>query len=153
MIYLFCASCKHGLRVSPGDQRGALSECEALLGAGSEYHPDKYPCPWCKERMSLLVAASPAALAVADVYDVTPQEAIAAIHGLGLPEERQCSAAAVEALLQGAQIKRVSAQQIRGSHRSIIDHIELEDGTKVYLASSAFGATIYRIAKSETPHG
>ena len=51
------------------------------------------------------------------------------------------------------QIKRVSAQQIRGSHRSIIDHIELEDGTKVYLASSAFGATIYRIATSETPHG
>ena len=147
MILLICAEGKHGLRVSPGDRRGPVSEAEGLLGVSSEYYPDGYPCFRCGERMEFVPAADPNALRAVEMFDVTPQEAIAAMGGLGLPEERECSAAAIRALLDGAQVKHISTRQIRGSHRCLIDFIEIEDGTKVYLGSSAYGATVYRVVQ------
>ena len=42
--------------------------------------------------------------------------------------------------------KYVCIKQIRNSHRSIIEYLQLEDGTRVYLASSSYGATVYRVA-------
>jgi hypothetical protein len=81
-----------------------------------------------------------------DVADVSPSEALSALHGLGLPKERECSPAAVQQLLTGVTIKRVVTRTIRNSHRSILEYIEIEDGTRVYLAASTHGATVYRIS-------
>lgn len=150
MIHIICMECKHGLCVSPGDMHGRLSEAEALLGHGSEFYPDKYPCWHCKEKMAEFVAvADVAALRLINIHDVSPQEAMAAIHGLGLPDEQDCSAAAVERLFEGQKVTRVFATSIRNSHRSILKVIEFADGSKLHLGSSAFGATVYRISK---PH-
>jgi hypothetical protein len=44
-------------------------------------------------------------------------------------------------------VKRVHGKDIQGTSRSIIDFLELGDGSKVYLAASAEGATVYRVAK------
>jgi len=145
MILVVCTKCKCGLRISPGDQQGAIPEGEALFGKHSEFFPDKYPCLRCNEHMSFVPAAEPQALSALDLYDVNPQEAMAAMHGLGLPTERDCSAAAVAVLLSGGLITSVRTKQIRNSHRCVLEYIELACGTKVYVGSSAYGATVYRV--------
>jgi hypothetical protein len=81
-----------------------------------------------------------------EFIDVNPQEAYAAVNGLGLPSERDCTAAAVMQLLTEKRVTRVSATQIRDSHRCIIEYLELEDGSRVYLGSSAYGATVFRVS-------
>lgn len=144
MIYIVCKTCKRGLRVAsttPG-------EVSALLGPGSEYHPDKYPCYLCGESHGVFAAFMDAsAAATLDLVDVNPQEALAAMHGLGLPAEQDCSAAAVQQLLEGKKIHRVRTQTIRNSHRCVIEFIELEEGVRVYFGASTHGATIYRVSK------
>lgn len=141
MIYLVCEECKAALRVSPGEPPG---ECEALLGPGSEWHPDKYPCFRCGKKTSI---TEPSDVGPdVEVHDVSPKEALAALNGLGLPAERDCTAEAVRMLLPGKKISRVAVSQIRNSHRCVIDHIELEDGTRVYFGASPPGAIIYRIS-------
>ena len=104
----------------------------------------------CGEPSSLLENIDSKSLQALDIVNVTPQEALAAFSGLGLPSERDCSAAAVEKILVGAKVTRVAVHQIRNSHRSIVDFIELEDGTRLYLASSSLGATVYRIASKHS---
>lgn len=132
MIYLTCGRCHHGLRVSPG-QGG---EAEHL------FHNGALPCWKCRAPLSRTAFEEMGV----DYVDVTPQEALAAIHGLGLPGEGDCAAEAVAKLLTEKSIEKVGIRQIRNSHRSIIDYLELEDGTRVYLGSSSYGATVYRIA-------
>lgn len=96
--------------------------------------------------MELLHTIQPFAAKKLDIVDVSPQEAYAAVNGLGMPVEKECSAAAVSQLLVEKRVVRVSASQIRGSHRCVLDFLELEDGTRVYIGSSAYGATVYRVA-------
>ncbi len=138
MIFIVCHS-GHALRVSPAPEL-------ADLLVASDWYPDKYPCPRCGSMMSLFENVDTQSIPQLDIVDVTPQEALAAFSGLGLPSEQDCSAAAVEKALNGATVARVVVRQIRNSHRSIVDFIELEGGTRVYLASSSLGATVYRIA-------
>jgi len=147
MILLICMGCHKGLRVSPGDSDSNQTESEAMFGEHTEYYPDKYPCVWCEDKMHFVPAASLSTLSTVPLYDVTPREAFAAIQGLGLPGEKDCSAAAVRILLEDAVIGRVSTKQIRGSHRCILDFIELGDGTRIYVGSSAYGATVYKVSK------
>lgn len=149
MIYIVCSSCNKGLRISGGDLRGDVSEAMSLFGPGSDMYPDAYPCFSCNEPAEFVAAADSDALLNLELFEVTPQEAMAALNGLGLPAEQDCSATAVQQALLSSPVKKVSARPIRNSHRSILDCIELEDGTKVYLGSSAYGATAYRISK---PH-
>jgi len=149
VIHIICMACKHGLCVSPGDISGRFSEAESLLGHGSEFYPDKYPCWHCEEKAEFVPVADVAALRLVSIQDVSPLEAMAAIHGLGLPAEQDCSAAAVERIFESQRVSRVFATSIRNSHRSILKIIEFEDGSKLHLGSSAFGATVYRISK---PH-
>jgi hypothetical protein len=77
---------------------------------------------------------------------VTPAEAYTALSGLGLPSEQECGPLAVEKLFNEQRVTRVASRLIRNTHRCIIDFIEFEDGTKMYLGSSTLGATVYRIA-------
>lgn len=146
MIYIVCRECKAGLRISPD----ALGELEALFGEGSDYYPNRYPCFRCERSIAQFVpAVDSAALVSLELFDVNPKEAFAAMNGLGLPGEQECSAAAVSALFMGCPGVSVKTRHIRNSHRCIIEYIELKDGTKIYLGSSALGAIVYRVSK---PH-
>ena len=146
MIFVVCAICKTGLRISPGE----VGESEGLFGRQSDYYPNSYPCFRCEMPIAQFIpAVDSKSLQSIELFDVTPKEAFAAMNGLGIPGEQDCSATAVQQLFEVQQVKRVQTRPIRNSHRCIVDHIELGDGTKVYLGSSAMGATVYRVAK---PH-
>lgn len=147
MIYLVCHQCKAGLRVSPGEP----GEIESLLEVDpSTYCPKNFFCFKCGKVTSTLVTPEEGSLNSRlrgiELFDVTPHEAFAAINGLGLPGEQDCSATAVAALLLDKTVKNVNTRVIRNSHRCIIDSIEFEDGTKMYFGASAMGATVYRIS-------
>ncbi len=133
MIYVLCRSCKSCLRVSPG-QPGELEAMMSGLQA---------KCWDCEQP---LIIHNEVPVEDIHVIDVNPQEAYAAVNGLGLPTEKDCTAAAVTQLLTERRVTRVSATQIRDSHRCIIEYLELEDGSKVYLGSSAYGATVFRVS-------
>jgi hypothetical protein len=127
-----------------------MSEAQALFGPGTEFFPDRFPCFNCDAVGAELVAsADPSALSISVIHDVTPKEALAAMSGLGVPKEHECSAAAVAQLFESKRVLKVKGRPIRNSHRCIIDELEFVDGTKLYLGSSAYGATVYRISK---PH-
>lgn len=138
MIYVPCRACRKGLRISPGSE----GEAEHLFGPTSEYYPDKYPCPHCG--MPCTLSTLPVEGVV--MLDVSPVEAFVAFHGIGLPDEHDCGTTAVEAALLGKRIKRVETRHINNSHRCAIDHVEFEDGSKMYFGASMLGATVYRIS-------
>jgi hypothetical protein len=145
VIYLACQSCDAVLRVCPGEE----GEIESLLGTGSEWYPDRYPCPRCTGKCAFTTIMDPLRLAASCTIDLKPQEAFVALCGAGLPEEHDCGSTAVEQLFTSKKVTKVSTRQIRGSNRCVLDVVEFEDGTVAYLGSSTFGATIFRISK---PH-
>lgn len=141
MLYLVCPNCKVGLRISPGEE----GELESLFeidprGLGLK----AYTCFRCELEMASLSLEHPNGV---ELFDVNPKEAFAAINGLGLPHEQECTSAAVTKLCNGAEVSYVKARQLRNSHRCIVEFIEFESGTRVYLGASAEGAVVYRVAK------
>lgn len=145
MIIIACATCSSALRVV-----GDFDEVQYLLGPQSDWYPDKYPC-WkdCGGFAEYMQSIESAALGVLDLQDLTPHEAFVAFHGMGVPNERECSPSAVQEAFRSSPVKKVHARMIKGSHRSCVDLIELENGMKIFLGSSAHGAVVYRIA---APH-
>lgn len=142
MICVFCTACGHGLRISPGDD----GELESLFG---EWHPNKYPCFNCGEAAQVVEAIDSTSVLQFVLHDVTAGEAFAAMNGLGLPQEQECSPAAVEKLFSERTVKRAKTRVIRNSHRCVIDFLEFDDGSRLYLGSSSVGAVVYRIS---SPH-
>lgn len=136
MIYLVCEKCQRCLRVSPGEG----GEAEFMFSSGKEV------CWDCGKTLDVFSHMDMRTARSLDIIDVSPAEALAAVSGVGLPNEQDCSLEAVNKLLQEHRVVRVSGSQIRNSHRSIINYLELDDGTKVYFGSSAYGATVYRVA-------
>lgn len=128
---------------------GEFDEVEHLLGPKSEWYPDKYPHPdpEVKELGSFQNAIDARAMPELDLHDVTPQEAFAALSGLGLPNERDCGTTAVERVFESQGVKKVHMRQVNRANRTIIDSIEFDDGTRMFLASSPVGAVVYRISK------
>ena len=146
MIFVVCALCKAGLRIGPGEE----GESETLFGEQSDYYPNSYPCFRCEQNIAqFITAVDSQSLQSIELFDVTPKEAFAAMNGLGLPGEQDCSAKAIQRLFEMQKVARVQTRPIRNSHRCLIDFIELDDRTRVYIGSSALGATVYRVAK---PH-
>lgn len=143
MIVIACLKCSMALRTS-----GDPAEVHTLLGQGSEWYPDKYPCPrdGCPGPAEYCMSIDSMAFSALEVHDVTPQEAFAALEGLGLPPERDCGETAVRAALE-KKITGAGTRQIRGMSRTVIEWLEFEDGTRMYLASSAEGAVAYRLSK------
>ena len=146
MITIVCTQCGTAVRVM-----GISEEVSHLFGEQSEWYPDKFPCPrvGCAGKAGIVETIEPSALLTLDMHELTPQEAFAAFHGLGFPEEKDCSATAVEQAFARSPVKRVQTHKVKGTHRSIIQWFELEDNTRIYLAGSAWGALVYRISK---PH-
>ncbi|WP_394831791.1 hypothetical protein LVJ94_35275 [Pendulispora rubella] len=138
-----CPHCGLVLRVLGDD-----AETETLVGPRATEWPDGFRCATCGKQAKGLIEheASPGALEAARVVEVTPQEAFAALNGLGLPEEQSCTASKVRALLQSSPIRRVAGQDVSCAARFRIEHVELENGTRVYFGAGAEGAVIYRIA-------
>lgn len=142
MLFLLCDHCPKGLRISPGEP----GELEGLFGDELDYTPGSQRCYDCGKTATFCDAVDPEVWGKLTIYDVTPAEAFAALNGLGVPEEQECSAAAVEKLFDEHQVTGVRARMIRNSHRCIIDYLEFDNGTKMYFGSSSLGATVYRIA-------
>jgi len=135
MIVFACQKCSHSIRTVGED-------AEALLGQDSIWWPDRYPCPFCGALTSMSLNA------VGVVVDLTPQEAMAAFGGLGLPLERECGELAVKHAFDSMRVKAVHTKMVNRKC-CCLESIEFEDGTKLYLGSSFYGAVVYRIAK---PH-
>jgi len=145
MISIVCTDCKKALNVV-----GEMSEVDQLVGQRSEYWPNKYTCFSCGGVATgfLTPQISAAALGELDIYDVTVQEAFAALNGLGIPEERVCCADVIVPMLTALGLK-VKGKEYRGMTRYFLDELELPDGTKFHFGASPQGAAIYRITK---PH-
>lgn len=143
MITIACLRCNIGIRTY-GDE----VEVSSLLVEGSEWYPDQYPCPTdgCGGTAQYLESIDSAALSRLEIHDVTPQEGFAAFNGLGFPPERDCGETAVRAALKSPVVD-VGVRQLRGSNRSVLEWLQLEDGTRLYLAASSEGAVVYRLAK------
>jgi hypothetical protein len=144
MIVISCSSCALAIRVM-----GEPAEVHSLVGERSGFWPDRYTCPSCGGHAE--AQAEPEFLAsaqgAAPLRDLTVFEAFAALEGLGFPEEHECVLDVVENLLRSTPVRRVAGRSIRGSRRSYIDHLELWDGTKIFLGAGPGGAVVYRIAK------
>ena len=153
MILVICPECPFAMRVMPVRVTNLQSaqELDQLVGTRSSFWPDRYPCPRCgkyawgsKENLT-----DPQTVQVREIQDATPQEAFAALNGLGLPDEQRCALEVVQQLLVEQPVRRVVGKNVRGVERTIIDSLELWDGTKVYFGAGAEGAVIYRITR---PH-
>lgn len=138
MINIVCEACATAVRVC-----GDPEQMDSLFGP-----IDKYKCPACDGLAEEVEAIDPTALAALDVHDLTPEEAYAAFHGLGFPEEQECGPMAVNKIFEG-KVKKVKGSLIKGSNRTVIYSILFEDGAELFLGSSGFGALAYRIRR---PH-
>lgn len=151
MIVIACTPCAFAMRVMPDSVTSVRSvqELDQLIGKRSDFWPDKYPCPKCGQMATGFGEreVDGRVLQLMELKDVTPQEAFAALHGLGFPDEQKCSLAFVQQLLREQPVRRVIGTDVVGQERTIVDALELWDGTKVYFGSAPEGAVIYRITR------
>lgn len=148
MITIACtsASCAHALRVI-GDE----VETERLVGGGSTFHPDKYRCFNCGGAAQCFLSVEVSSLAerALVVTEATPQEAFAALNGMGLPSESTCCAEVLTALFEAQGIK-VKGRQLPHTMRYVVDQLTFPDGRTVHLGASPFGALAYRITNKHS---
>jgi hypothetical protein len=151
MILIACLNCGLGIRVMPTrvtDPR-SIQEVHQMVGENSTFWPDQFKCPRCGNpaRGMLERKADPKAVALLELRDLTPHEAFQAFNDLGLPEEQDCSLATVQQLLGEQPVRGIIGTDVMGMKRTIVDALELWDGTKIYFGAGAEGACIYRIVK------
>jgi hypothetical protein len=144
MILIACLKCGAAVR-TVGDA------AEHLLGPQSEWYPNKYPCPRaeCSGVCEYLQGVESSALQMLEIHDLSPEEAFIAFNGLGFPEEHDCGRTAVEKLFAEKRVKSVKVRQLPRQNRSVLEYIIFDDDTRLFLASSTEGATVYRVSK---PH-
>ena len=121
---------------------------EEIMGLFRDWMPDNFPCcnANCNNKKAELVESiDPGVMNMWTIFQVTAHEAFSAMQGLGLPEERDCGPTAVKAAFE-KPVKDLAVRLVKGTNRSVIDHIEFDDGTRLYLGASAYGAIVYRIA-------
>jgi len=145
MLVIVCRQCLHAIRVM-----GDPSEVGSILGEGSPFWPNGYICFSCGAAAEILLEPEidAAVVATLNMYNLSPVEALAALHGLGMPHERNCYKEELDRIFAEYEIK-LHGRQHREQARYYLDSIELKDGTRVFFAPSPHGACIYRIAK---PH-
>jgi len=141
VIFISCTECGFTVRVFGSDD----AEMENLVGPGSDWYPDKFPCPKC-EGSAAITSIEGKMLPNLKVIDLNPQEAFVAFSGGGLPPEWDCTVTSVQNVLVNSTIESVSLRPIAGTKRCCLDSITLRGGMRVYLASSVHGAAVYRIA-------
>lgn len=119
-----------------------------LVGNRSEYWPDKYTCVACGKNCTAISEgdAAPEALQRMKLRDLNAEEFLAALSGLGTPDEMICDAVTVTDLL-AKKIKTVNGYNIPNTTRFLLESLELEDGTKLHFGAGALGACVYRITR------
>jgi hypothetical protein len=151
MIVVACLACGFAIRVMPTKVADphSVQEVHQMVGKYSDLWPNKFLCPRCNNpaRGLLEREIDPKAMALLEVRDLTAHEALAAFNGLGLPEEQKCSFDAVSKLLLEQPVRNIIGTDVVGQARTIIDSLELMDGTRVYFGAGAEGACIYRITR------
>lgn len=138
-MFVLCESCKAGLRVT-GDEEEVSSFFDSR---------DVAPCFACGKACQVAKFVDSTILDGMNVHTVSVMEAHLAFERMGLPAERECAAEIVEKVLTEQRIVGVKAATVPNTGRSVIESLELEDGTVLYLGSSVHGALVYRIRK---PH-
>jgi hypothetical protein len=141
-MFIICEKCRFGLQVLGGSE-----DIDHLVGEGSP-HWGRHQCPLCGGLCKAAPFADAAVTAAKHMRSLTPMEAHLLFEGMGFPEERDCVADIVKEELK-KPIKRVKAFTVPNTNRSVLESLELEDGTTVFLSGCAEGALVYRIRK---PH-
>jgi len=146
MITIACQSCAKALTVI-----GDNDEAAALVGHLSDFYPDKYKCFACEGQAACVLTAevSEAALRSMTIFEVTPQEAFAALMGMGIPAEMTCCSEVVETLFEKQGIK-ANGYQIPKTNRYVMNSLTFPDGSTLHLGASAAGALAYRISKAHS---
>lgn len=144
-MIIACISCGTAIQII-----GDLESIDALVGAKTEFASAGYPCFRCGEKAQAMLTqqVDPEALRSLDVYTLSPEEALAALCGLGIPEERGCYEEVVRSLFEAVGVK-IGGRQLRSSSRFFLDWLELPSGHRIYLGAGPSGALVYRITK---PH-
>lgn len=140
-MYVVCPSLDFAVHVITDD----ASEARALL-----MPEGRAPrCPQCRRDLSLAPFLDNELLARTQfvMRELTPLETFHAIEELGFPEERDCGEEVVRSVMQQQKVKSVQVKSVRGTGRSVIDSITMEDGTTLFLNGSGWGALVYRIRK------
>ena len=119
-------------------------EIRELLGADSPHAEAR--CPECKKQLQRASCIDPDLHArVASVLrDLTPHEAHLVLEGMGFPEERDCVADVVRSVMN-QKVRSIDAHTVRGTARTVIESITMEDGTTLFLSGTGWGALVYRI--------
>jgi hypothetical protein len=128
---------------------GALYRCfgdTGLVGEGSSWWPTDYVCPMCQgNAVGMHEEDLPRAMQTALIKDLLPEELFAALHGMGMPEDRHATADSVKDMLLTKKITSVLLTDVKNTERCVIDKVVFEDGTKLYLGASTLGAVVYRV--------
>lgn len=77
---------------------------------------------------------------------LTVEEFFAALCGYGIPEEISPEPEVVQALLLSARVDKV-AVSTSPTGRTLLSRMDLDNGTCLHLASSAFGPAIYKVTR------
>lgn len=138
-----CLQCYSAVRVIDDP-----TSIQLLVGKGSEFSPDKYPCVVCSELCTAIAEseAEAEALQKLKVRDLNAQEYYAALNGLGTPDEMICDEATVTELL-AKPVKKVVGYNLPGTTRFLVETVEVEGGIKLHFGAGAAGAVVYRITR------
>lgn len=140
-MFYVCSCLRFAIRVV-----GNPEERELLLGPGT---PHEHPvCPECGGALEAApFIDAELLLRVQNVLrELSPMEAHLAFEQMGFPEERSCGEDTVRAVLN-QKVVGVRAREIRGTGRTVLDSLTMEDGTTVFLSGSGWGALVYRVRK------
>lgn len=141
-MYYVCTCLRFAIRVL-----GDAEEQEALLGTRSPH--TELLCPECRRVLKAAPFIEPDLLVRVQgiLRELSPLEAHFVFEDLGFPEERSCGEDTVRSVLVSHKIKEASIREIRGTGRTVVDSLTLEDGTTVFLSGSGWGALVYRVRK------
>lgn len=141
MIYIACSAeaCARVYRVVAEDS----VEFSYLLGQGSDWYPDNYPCPDCGHACTISARVEPNRHCI----DLTTQEAFYAFSGAGLPSEQECGATVVRNLIAEHGVREAVTRHISGTQRCVVSQLLLGNGWTIFLGSSVHGACAYRVKK------
>jgi hypothetical protein len=146
-MYIYpCMSCGLALRCLDSDD-----EADMLIGTRSEYWGKPYECIRCGSSRApwLEHEAPPLLLKALQVRDLTAQELFAAIEGLGLPEEAECTAESVHDAVNSG-VCSVDVYDVPNTGRSIINSITCLDGRTLFLGAAPGGAVVYRVKRASS---